>query len=390
MKKLLFILPYYKIGGTLTSFVNLIPLIDKKKYNISVYALTNEVDNPVVLPRGVHYLGLKTDNEITESARKNIRIKIINVLKLGKKFLVKLGYDPSDIVFKKMAKPLSEKYDVVIAFQEGQATRMAQYISAPQKIAWVHCIYSHLKNTSNTSAVDVYNSFDKIVCVSQTASKDMINCAPQWKDKIHVVYNALDNAIVHEKAAKGVAFNRSINLVSIGRIAPVKRFSYIPEIASKLKLCGIDFDWWIIGGTAVMEEYDKIMNNINLFNVEDCVHMVGELSNPYPYVKSCNLLVCLSSSETFNYTIAEAKAIGTPIISTDFPCAFEFVEHEKTGLILPLKDIPNGIKRMLRDDGLYNTIKQNLVSSKNEQSVTKEQFELLLKDGEINPVYRRF
>ena len=92
------------------------------------------------------------------------------------------------------------------------------------------------------------------------------------------------------------------------------------------------------------------------------------------------MLVCLSSSETFNYTIAEAKAIGVPVVSTDFPCAFEFIEHEKNGLILPIEKIADGIKRMLEDDKLYSGIQKNLLFNQKETSLTKEQFKSLLEN----------
>ena len=163
MKKILFILPYYKIGGTLTSFANLIPLIDKEKYEISAFALTNEVDDIAILPKGVNYIGLKTDKAIEVTPQKSIKSKIVKFLKSGKRLLTKFGYDPSDIVFKKMAESLSNKYDTVIAFQEGQPTRMAQYISAPKKIAWIHCIYSRFKSLDNKSAIKAYNSFDNSI-----------------------------------------------------------------------------------------------------------------------------------------------------------------------------------------------------------------------------------
>ena len=91
------------------------------------------------------------------------------------------------------------------------------------------------------------------------------------------------------------------------------------------------------------------------------------------------MLVCLSSSETFNYTIAEAKALATPVVTTDFPCAFEFIEHEKTGLILPLEKISNGILRMLNDKDLYNNIKQNL-SIADTSSIVLNQFEKLFNN----------
>lgn len=183
MKKILFILPYYKIGGTLTSFANLIPLIDKEAYEVDVFALTNDVDDVVILPKGVNYLGLNIGALDAVITQKGIKTKVVRFLKSGKRLLMKFGYDPSDMVFKKMAKSLSEKYDVVIAFQEGQSTCMAQYISAPEKIAWVHCIYSRFKSMDNNLAFAAYNCFDKIVCVSNTAAEDLIACEPQWKRK---------------------------------------------------------------------------------------------------------------------------------------------------------------------------------------------------------------
>lgn len=379
MMKLLFVLPYYKIGGTLTSFSNLIPLIDKKKYEISAFSLTNDVDDIAILPKGVNYLGLETGTSRNVFKRRGLKQTIINYLKIVKRLLTKLGYDPSEIVFNKMAKSLSGKYDVVIAFQEGQATRMAQYISAPQKIAWVHCMYNRFKSLSNKTDIDAYNRYDKIVCVSYTAAKEMTNSEPQWREKIHVVYNAIDTIQINEKAAECIKLEKKINLVSIGRIDPVKRFSFIPKIAFQLKKMGLDFDWWIIGGVAVQNEYDKIVREIKQLKVDDCVHLLGSLSNPYPFIKSSDLLVCLSSSETFNYTIAEAKAIGVPVVTSDFPCALEFVEHEKTGLIMPIEKMVDGIKRILEDKKLYSDIHAYLISTRNQKMLTKKQFETLLE-----------
>ena len=383
MKKILFVLPYYKIGGTLTSFANLIPLIDKTKYEIDVFALANEVDDFSILPLGVNYIGLNCPEIHSSSKKTGYKNRIVKFLKRGKRLMTKLGYDPSDVVFKKMAKSLSDKYDFVIAFQEGQPTRMAQYISAPTRIAWIHCVFSRLKSMSNgREFVNVYNKFDKIVCVSRTAAKDMIESEPQWKDKINVVYNAINHESVIGKASEGVSFSKKVNLVSVGRIDPVKRFSFIPEIASNLKDKGLSFDWWIIGGVAVKSEYDKLNEDIKQYKVQDCVHSIGALSNPYPHIKASDLLICLSSSETFNYTIAEAMTIGTPVVSTDFPCAFEFIENEKTGLILPIEQIAEGIIRMLNEQELYKNIQHNILSNRNSIPVTKYQFESLLNNNE--------
>lgn len=376
MKKILFVLPYYKIGGTLTSFSNLIPLIDKNEYEISAFALTSDIDDISALPKNVIYLGL----ESSESSQKALKKGTKKILRWCKRTMTKFGYDPSDVVFKRMAQSLSGKYDVVISFQEGQATRMTQYIQAPKKIAWIHCMYSRFKEINKSCMVEAYNNFDKIVCVSNTAAEDMIECEPRWSDKIHVVYNAIDNALICAKALDGIAYKKNVNLISVGRIDPVKRFSYIPEIARVLKDDGLDFDWWIIGGPVVQGEYTKLLKNIKLYQVDDCVHSLGAVSNPYPYIKSSTLLICLSRSETFNYTIAEAKALGVPAVSTNFASAYEFINHENTGLILSIGDIANGIKRILADKQLYSHIKNSIEYSPSIASITKEQFRSLLEN----------
>lgn len=378
MKRILFVLPYYKIGGTLTSFVNLIPLIDTTQYCIDAYALTNTVDDFSILPTSVNYIGLKNTGKDLKKSQCRVKSFLLHIFKTFKKMSIFLGYDPADVVFRKMALKLSDKYDIVIAFQEGQASRMAQYISAPYKIAWIHCMYSRFKTSNNACYINVYNNFDKIVCVSNTAAKEMQDFEPQWNDKICVVYNAINLDLVSKQALSHVHFDKKINIVSVGRIDPVKGFSAIPSIAKRLQQSGLEFDWWIIGGVAVPNEYKKIVDNIKDNEVSNCVHLTGPLSNPYPYIKSSNLLVCLSSSETFNYTIAEAKVLGTPVITTDFSCAFEFVENEKSGLILPIDKISEGIIRILGDNQLYNNIQSYLLSNCRNKNLTVEQFETLL------------
>ena len=68
------------------------------------------------------------------------------------------------------------------------------------------------------------------------------------------------------------------------------------------------------------------------------------------------------------------------MVTTDFSCAFEFMEQEKTGLILPIDQIADGIKRMLTDKALYLDIQNRLIANKKQQSITKEQLESLLNN----------
>ena len=62
--------------------------------------------------------------------------------------------------------------------------------------------------------------------------------------------------------------------------------------------------------------------------------------------------------------------------------SFEFIENEKTGLILPIEQIAEGIIRMLNEKELYKNIQHNILSNRNSIPVTKYQFESLLNNNE--------
>lgn len=377
-KKILFVLPYFELGGIFTSFRNLMPLLDKEKYEVDVFAITKTGEGLKIMPDGINVIG-GIPNSVQTNKMANLRIKIIKHLKKVKKLMIILGYNPNEKIFQRMARPLSNKYDVVIAFQEGQATMMAKYIEAPMKIAWIHSIYSRYRSVlKNKAPIEVYENYNKIVCVSKTAAEDFIKSEPRWKSKVNVVYNAIDRDRVKEMSLEKVTLGSDINIVSIGRIVSLKRFSHIPRIASDLMENGFKFDWWIIGGSADEEEFQKIKENIRKYKVETCVHLTGALSNPYPYIKKSNLLVCLSTSETFNYTIAEAKVFGVPVVTTDFDSAYEFVEDGKTGLISPIENVAQNIIKILSSKKLQEQISNNIGQLPSNECLILGQFNQLV------------
>lgn len=377
-KKILFVLPYFELGGIFTSFRNLMPLLDKEKYEVDVFAITKTGEGLKIMPDGINVIG-GIPNYAHTNKKADIRIKLIKYLKKVKKYMILFGYNPNEKIFQRMAKPLSDKYDVVIAFQEGQATMMAKYIVAPMKIAWIHSIYSRYRSVlKNKAPIEAYENYDKIVCVSNTAAQDFIQSEPRWKSKVNVVFNAIDRDKVKELSLENVTLGSNFNIVSIGRIVALKRFSHIPQIASSLIDNGLKFDWWIIGGSADEEEFQKIKENIRKYGVETCVHLTGALANPYPYIKNSDLLVCLSTSETFNYTIAEAKVLGIPVVTTDFDSAYEFVEDGKTGLISSIENVAQNIIKMFSSQELQEQISNNIRQLPSNECLILRQFDQLV------------
>lgn len=376
MKRLLFVIPEYSHGGTNKSLENLLSLIDKTKYQISVYSLYEDggdyykkVFAPYVLKKSRLYYWTH-DNEWTRK-----------VMGAYNKWTKKSNFE---WLYRREAQYLQRKYDfdTVIAYQEGTATEFVSYFKDDlKKIAWIHCDYGAWSNGIRRKVDEkCYSNIDDIVCVSESARKSFVSLFPECDYKTHAIYNvvrvdgkedtsnetlALRNAGTTKRCNchyenVNVRFSDNcFNIVSVGRLNPVKQFEKIPEIVAEIKKkTNKAFCWYIIGSgvteTVIKEEIEK-------YGVQEQVKLMGAKDNPYPYMRQADLVACTSSSESFSYVLAEAKVLHTPIISNDFPVAYEVVDNQ-TGWIANIKDMPGLLAQIINnEDGEYGEKKASVM-----------------------------
>ena len=62
--------------------------------------------------------------------------------------------------------------------------------------------------------------------------------------------------------------------------------------------------------------------------------LLGAKSNPYPYIKNCDVYVQTSFSEAYCLTVAEARILCKPIITTDAPGLRDQIISGENGLIV--------------------------------------------------------
>ena len=365
--RILFVVPSFKNGGTITSLKNLVSLLDLSKYHIDVFAITNIGPNRDFITKYVNVLGVGLDDEnIKPTLKVSIKKVIFKTVKSIKKRLEKIGIDISPIVFKSVVRKLENKnYDLVIAFQEGQTTRFVSYFKNTKKISWVHCDYSNMLHISQEKPQHkLYERIDKIVCVSNYTKDVFVKILPETKFKTIALHNLISDQLIIQKANENididVYFNfKEFKILSLGRIDNVKRFSSIPKIVSELKNRGCSFKWYIIGW-GNEEEIKSLHHNIKFYNVNNELILLGEKNNPYPYIKEADLLVSTSYSEACPNVINEAKILGTPIVATDFGSVYEFIEDNVNGLISPIETIADKIEIMISNKEVYNKIKNNI------------------------------
>ena len=367
MKKILIVVPTLQNGGTISVLKNLLTFVDNKKCNIDIFPITNSGPNYEFIAQYANILGTYIDGANGEGGRVLMKDKMKSVLfcvvKRAKKVMCSMGYDPSPALFKRVVSSLQKNnYDEVIAFQEGPATRLCKYFANVRKVAWVHCDYSKIDAASQAKdrKLKVYDTYDRIVCVSEFTRKQFVNTVPDTAHKTIGLHNLMSEESIIEKGKLTPDDSLFVNykgpkLVSLGRLHPVKQFS---KIAFKLKKDRFNFCWFIIGGDE--SDTSNIKRNIAAYKVDDCVKMLGNKDNPYPYIKNADLLVCTSSSEACPNVLNEAKILGTPIVSTNFGSATEMMTDGVDGLLSPIENIDKAISRLLLDEQIVKSIKENL------------------------------
>lgn len=371
-KKILFVVPSFRNGGTMSSLKNLLPFISDKGADLHVFAITNLGPNRDYISKYATVLGRSIDKDsINQQNRATLRDVlhrvVFNFVKWMKKRLCDIGIDITEMAFKSSVKQLEKNgYDMVVAFQEGQPTRYVSLFKNIKKIAWVRCDYSNMLRISGGQPQhELYSNIDQIVCVSEYTKKIFTDLLPETHAKTVAIYNLINTQRIVNGAEEKDNLDKRFDydgfrIVSLGRIDPVKRFAMIPQIAKQLVDKGCAFKWYILGGKASDEEYELLSNNILRYNVSDNVVLLGEKNNPYPYIKQANLLVCTSVSEACPNVINEAKILHTPVVSTNFGSAGEFITNGIEGFVEPLDSIKDRIEMLIHNQSLYYKVKHGL------------------------------
>ena len=160
-----------------------------------------------------------------------------------------------------------------------------------------------------------------------------------------------------------VSDKRFVNIVTVGRLASQKNYMLAVDSAYILKKQGLSFKWYFVGDG---EQRQRLQDKIHILGLQHHIVLLGFKENPYPYMRKADVYVQTSSFEGFGLTIAEAKILHCPIVSTNFDVVKDQIEDGKNGLIADMKpeSVADRIMVLLHDESLRNQIIKNLERGK--------------------------
>ena len=375
------------MGGTNKVLLNMLSLLDRKKYNVFLHVLypigplSNAFSDESILKNGylLSIFGESVNKKLFENRTGFVKYLIRFILRILRKTIGESFM--RDFVYRIEGKRLDKLYfDTIVAFQERDATWLASSVKKTKTIAWIHSDFNEYLKRAKLDEFNKYDTFEYIVCVSNYTKKTFLDNYSTLYSKTLSITNPLNEQIILEASVHPPNVVHEIDskrflIVSIGRLSMVKQFKSIPGIAFQLKSLGCEFVWYIIG---TGREKDHILDMILKYNMEDNVIMLGELSNPFYLIKQADLLVSTSYSEACPTVFNEAKVLNTPIVTTNYGSAAEFIESGTTGVITNLEDMAKEISLLINDSAYYNTIKKNTRIDANISKIISKQYSEIL------------
>lgn len=159
----------------------------------------------------------------------------------------------------------------------------------------------------------------KIISVSREQANILVSKYRIPKDKVTTIYNGIEIERIKKLAIeeiieeKNLYQNSALKFVTMGRLSAEKGHNFLIEAYSQVKIAIPESKLIILGDGPLRTQLKKKIKSLNL---ENDVFLLGFKKNPYKYIHQADIFVLPSLHEGLPYSLIEALACGTPIIST--------------------------------------------------------------------------
>ncbi|WEG11504.1 glycosyltransferase [Pullulanibacillus sp. KACC 23026] len=376
-KKVAFVAINLNVGGTEKALLNMLTVMPKDQFDITLILLENRGEFRNQVPEGVKTIIYDQYPSIKAVINDPLPQTVLHTLKQGR-ILKGIRYFSFYIVQKLWGKkqrlfhelttlaPLDihECYDVAIAYagpMEFISYLVIEKIKAAKKIQWIHFDLSKL-------TIDVkywntmYRKFDNIFAVSKEGKDHLVSCFPEFMNKTETFLNVFSPELILQMAENGNGFKdnfKGFRILTVGRLSFEKGQDLIIKVLARLKGEGHCVRWYCVGEGPMRSEYEAL---IKKYSLEEDFILLGLQTNPYPFMKECDLYVQPSRHEGYCLTLTEAKLFKKPIVATNFAGANEQISNNKTGIIVNFdeEELLTALNRILNDHDHYQRIKANL------------------------------
>ena len=364
--RILIAIHYMHLGGAEISLIGLLQALDPNKVDIDLFVYSHEGDLMKQIPEYVNILPEipaykmfeRPMKEVLKKGHLSVLFARMKAKMRMKSYLKKKQTIDRSAIMGFLGEEVSKavpdinpsvEYDLAISFLTPH-NFVRDHIRAKKKICWIHTDYTRIDVNAELE-LPIWNSFDYVASISPDVTKTFLQIFPSLAPKIIEIENILSSNFVRHRAneiettdlekltahSSQLTANKKINLLSIGRFCEAKNYDNVPDICKRtleiLKDRNIDIRWYIIGFGA---DENLIRQKIVEAGMQEHVIILGKKSNPYPYIKSCDIYVQPSRYEGKSVTVREAQMLCKPVVVTNYTTASSQIQNGIDGVIVPM------------------------------------------------------
>lgn len=185
----------------------------------------------------------------------------------------------------------------------------------------------------------LYKRADKIVCLSDSMVRDLVDRFDVPPAKTVRIYNPVDIEAMRESARNGKSpySGPGPHLVTAGRLSREKGLDVLleamPAIVGQLPNARLT----ILGEGPLRTQLVQQTESLGLAK---SVQFLGYRPNPWPYFKHADLFVLPSRFEGMPNALLEARVCGVPVVATDCPGGIrEIADSDPWVSLVPTEDV---------------------------------------------------
>lgn len=167
---------------------------------------------------------------------------------------------------------------------------------------------------------------DQVISVSNFEKENLLQLGVR-EDLIQTIYNGVD---IHQFSFQPLQSQKTFNVGILARLSKEKNHKLFLNIANELR----DMEQIVFHIAGDGPERAFIEKEIRNLQLNHKVNVLGQVSNPYEFIGSMDLLLLTSFREVFPMVVLEAMATGTPIVSVDVGGVKEAVVDYETGILV--------------------------------------------------------
>ncbi|MBQ6226491.1 MAG: glycosyltransferase [Bacteroidaceae bacterium] len=354
---------YMEIGGAEMALIGLLHALDYTKYDVDLFLHAHRGEMMQFIPKEVNLLPEIKEYAHIECPMKQalldgcwgVLFRRLKAKWLTKRYLRKKGITESAASFQYVADCVSPflpslhkygEYDLAISFLNPH-NYVSDKVKAKKKICWIHTDYTRI-DINVEQELPVWNAYDHIISISSDVTKTFLQVFPSLSNKIAEMENILSPEFVRRRAEEfQVEFNENqnehvIRLLSVGRFCEAKNYDNVPDICKKINMMlnenedeneKFSIRWYIIGFGG---DEQLIRQKIEEAEMQEHVIILGKKSNPYPYIKACDIYVQPSRYEGKSVSVREAQMLCKPVVVTNYPTAKSQIRDGIDGRIVSM------------------------------------------------------